>query len=120
MLPILGVIIGILVGMFLPYSLPVGYSIYIAVSILTALDTVFGGSVASLRGVFNFKLFITGFFGNLLIALALTFIGEQLGLPLYYAAIFVFGSRLFSNFAALRGLLIDKYSAKSQTTTKIN
>jgi small basic protein len=52
--------------------------------------------------------------------MALSFIGEQLGLPLYYAALFAFGNRLFNNFGVLRRLLIDKYSGKNKPTTKIN
>ena len=120
MVPILGVIVGLLIGVFIPYSLPAGYSIYVAVGILAALDTVFGGTVASLRGVFDIRLFLTGFFGNIVIAMALSFIGEQLGLPLYYAALFAFGNRLFNNFGVLRRLLIDKYSGKHKPSAKIN
>ena len=46
MIPILGLIIGILIGIFLPYKIPDQYSVYVAVGILAALDTVFGGAVA--------------------------------------------------------------------------
>ena len=120
MIPLLGVIAGLLIGVFIPYSLPAGYSIYVAVGILTALDAVFGGTVASLRGVFDIRLFLSGLLGNLIIAMALSFIGEQLGLPLYYAALFAFGNRLFNNFGVLRRLLIDKYFGKNKPTTKIN
>ena len=120
MIPILGIILGLVIGIIIPFTLPGGYSIYIAVGILAVIDSVLGASVASLRGMFDIKLFLTGFFGNLLIALALSFVGEQLGLPLYYVALFAFGNRLFSNFGVLRRLLIDKYSKKHNPNTKIN
>lgn len=120
MLPILGIIIGLLIGVLLPYSMPAGYSIYVAVGILAALDAIFGGTVASMRGVFELRLFISGMIGNIIIAMALSFIGEQLGIPLYYAALFAFGNRMFNNFGVLRRLLIDKYSKKNRPSTKIN
>ena len=120
MIPILGVIIGLAIGVVLPYNIPAGYSIYVAVGILAALDAVFGGTVASMRGVFELRLFLTGIIGNTIISVILTFVGEQLGIPLYYAALFAFGNRMFNNFGVLRRLLIDKYSKKNRATTKIN
>ena len=119
MIPLLGIIAGLVIGLLIPYDLPAVYSVYIAVGIMASLDAVFGGTVASMRGVFNLKLFLTGLFGNLLLALALTFIGEKLGIPLYYAALFAFGYRIFKNFGAMRRLLIDKYSKKGGSSAKI-
>ena len=120
MVPILGVILGLLIGILVPYSIPAGYSLYVAVGLLAALDAVFGGTVASMRGVFELRLFISGIIGNTLIAMALSFVGEQLGIPLYYAALFAFGNRMFNNFGVLRRLIIDKYSKKNRPSTKIN
>ncbi len=120
MIPILGVIIGVVIGVLVPYSIPSEYAIYVAVGILAALDAVFGGTVASMRGVFELRLFVSGIIGNIIISILLSFIGEQLGIPLYYAALFAFGNRLFSNFGVLRRLIIDKYSKKNRSSTKIN
>jgi len=36
-----------------------------------------------------------------------------LGVPLYYAVIFVFGGRLFQNLAVIRRVTIDKYFIKN-------
>ena len=112
MIPILGLIIGILVGIFVPYSIPAEYATYVAVGILAALDSVFGGGVSSLQGRFELKIFLSGFLGNAFLAVALAFIGDQMGIPLYMAAIFAFGTRLFENFATLRRLLLDRYSRR--------
>lgn len=109
MIPILGLILGILVGIFLPYKIPDQYSMYIAIGILAALDSVFGGAVASLQGRFELRMFVSGFFGNTLLALLLTFIGVKMGLDLYFAPVFAFGVRLFENFASLRRLFFNKY-----------
>ncbi|HOA31477.1 MAG TPA: DUF1290 domain-containing protein, partial [Clostridia bacterium] len=42
------------------------------------------------------------------------YIGDQMGLPLYMAAIFAFGNRLFDNFATIRRLTLDKYTKKGK------
>ena len=109
MLPILGMIIGILIGVFLiPVNIPQQYSTYMAVAILAALDSVFGGVAATMQKKFNMKIFVSGFFGNALLAAALAYIGDQLGIDIYLAAIFAFGNRLFLNFAIIRRYMLNK------------
>jgi small basic protein len=111
MLPILGMIIGILIGVFLvPINIPQQYSIYLAVAILASLDSVFGGMAATMQGKFDMKIFLSGFFGNALLAAALAYIGDQMGLQLYLAAIFAFGNRIFLNFAVIRRYVLNKSS----------
>lgn len=113
MLPIMGLIIGILIGVFLvPYNIPQQYSTYVAVAILAALDSVFGGIAATTQSKFNMKIFLSGFFGNALLAAALAYLGDQLGIQIYLAAIFAFGNRLFLNFAIIRRFVLNKYSKK--------
>ena len=112
MIPILGLIIGLIAGIFLPGEIPAEYSTYVAVGILAMIDSVLGGGVASLQGRFDLKIFISGFIGNAFLAVILAFIGDKMGIPLYMAAIFAFGTRLIENFATIRRLLISKYSKK--------
>lgn len=113
MLPILGLIIGVVVGMFfIPVNIPAQYSNYVAVAILAALDSVFGAIAATLQGKFDMKIFLSGFFGNAALAAILAYIGDQLGIQIYLAAIFAFGNRLFLNFAIIRRLILNKYSKK--------
>jgi small basic protein len=112
MLPILGLIIGIVVGVIIPYNIPVQYSNYVAVAILAALDSVFGGMASTLQKKFDMKVFLSGFFGNALLAAVLAYIGDKLGIPIYLAAVFAFGNRLFLNFAIIRRYLLNKYSKK--------
>lgn len=110
MIPILGLIIGILIGVFLiPVNIPQQYSNYVAVAILAALDSVFGGAAAIVQGKFDMKIFLSGFFGNALLAAGLAYIGDQLGIQIYLAAIFAFGNRLFLNFAIIRRYILNKY-----------
>lgn len=108
----IGVIIGIIVGIILPFTYSVTYSLYISVAILACLDSVFGGIRANLEGNFDLNIFISGFFGNAILAAFLAYMGDRLGVPLYYAAIFTFGGRLFENFAIIRRILIKGRSKK--------
>ena len=113
MVPLLGLIIGILIGVFfIPVNIPQQYSNYVAVAILAALDSVFGGIAANLQGKFDLKIFLSGFFGNALLAAALAYIGDQLGIQIYLAAIFAFGNRLFLNFAIIRRYILNKSTKK--------
>jgi small basic protein len=105
---LIGILIGGVIGFLLPYTYNTSYSLYITIAILACLDSVFGGVRANLEKKFNIKIFISGFFGNALLAAFLAYIGDRLAVPLYYAAIFTFGSRLFDNFAAIRRLLLFK------------
>lgn len=105
---LIGILIGGVIGFLLPYTYNTAYSLYITIAILASLDSVFGGVRANLEQKFNIRVFISGFFGNSLLAAFLAYIGDRLGVPLYYAAIFTFGGRLFDNFAAIRRLLLFK------------
>lgn len=105
---VLGILLGVVVGKYLPITYSVSYSTYMSVAILACLDSVFGGVRAMFEKKFDVKIFMSGFFGNAILAALLAYLGDRLGLPLYYAAIFAFGSRLFQNFAIIRRHMIKK------------
>ena len=94
------VILGIISGLniVIPYS----YSQYIAVAILACLDSVFGAYTANIGKKFSMSIFLSGFFGNSLIAIFLVYLGDKLNLDMYIAPIIVFGGRLLSNFGVVR------------------
>lgn len=108
---IIGLIIGVLLGLYLPWTYPASFSLYVSVAILAALDSVFGALRANMENKFNTDIFISGFFGNAILAAILAYIGDRIGVPLYYAAIFAFGNRLFQNFAFIRRYIIEKFKA---------
>lgn len=108
MIPLIGLIIGVLLGVFLKIDIPSSLTAYIPVAILAALDSVFGGVRAGLENKFDTEIFVSGFFMNVILAAALTYLGDRLGVPIYLAAVVVFGSRLFNNFAIIRRSLIEK------------
>ena len=114
-IPFLGLAIGVLLGFSVHVSIPAEYSSYMSIAILAALDTVFGGIRSSLERHFDSKVFISGFFSNTLLAAFLAFIGVQLGIDLYLAAVFAFGVRLFQNIAVIRRILLGKRKTTAES-----
>ena len=108
---IIGCIAGALIGMNVP-TISYTYSGYLAIAIVAALDSVFGGITSVLKGNFEFKVFITGFFGNAILSILLTWLGVKLNVDIYLAAIVVFVGRMFTNLAIIRRYYIDKWSKK--------
>ena len=113
MIPFLGLICGLIIGLFLPFDIPTEYSVYVAVGVFVALDSLFEALIASKEGRFSIKAFFVSFFGNGVLAALLTFMGEKTGLPLYLAPIFALGVRVFESFATIRRMLVEKYSKKN-------
>ena len=101
-----GCLIGALIGMYAP-MVSYTYSGYLAIAIIAALDSVFGGIVATLKKNFNLTIFVTGFFGNAILAILLTILGQKLNVDIYLAAIIVFVGRMFTNLAIIRRYYID-------------
>ncbi len=114
---LLGIVIGVVIPNIYPYLYIAEYSFYISIAILAALDSLFGAVRANMEEKFDMALFITGFLGNAILAGLLALIGDKLGVPLYYAAIFVFGGRLFTNFAKIRRIMVQKYLKKENKNT---
>lgn len=107
MIAFIGLLIGIVLGLVLEINIPATLSPYISVAILACLDSVFGAVRASLSKSFKADIFISGFFGNALLAAGLAYLGDKLGIPVYIAAVIVFGGRIFDNFAVIRRLIIE-------------
>ena len=107
---LLSALVGVAIGLLVPWKVPDSYSIYMAIAILAALDSIFGGLLAVLRKKFDLKIFIAGFFGNTFLAVGLVFIGIKLDINLEIAAVVVFGTRLFQNFALIRRFLLKKWT----------
>ena len=54
------------------------------------------------------KIFISGFFGNAIIAIAIVALGVRLGVDIYLAAIIVFVQRILVNFSIIRNVILQK------------
>ena len=57
---------------------------------------------------------VSGFFGNSILAACLAYLGDKLGIPMYIAAVIVFGGRIFDNFAIIRRILLDRLKEKDK------
>ena len=108
---LIGCILGAIVGLNAPI-ISYSYSSYLAIAIIAALDSVFGGITGTLKGEFNFKVFISGFFCNSILSMLLTYLGNKLNVDIYLAAIVVFVGRMFINLTIIRKYYIDKWSKK--------
>ena len=108
---IIACILGVAVGLNAPI-ISYTYSSYLAIAIIAALDSVFGGIAGTLKGEFNFKVFISGFFCNSILSMLLTYLGNKLNVDIYLAAIVVFVGRMFLNLTIIRKYYIDKWSKK--------
>ena len=106
---LIGCIIGALIGINAPI-IPYTYTGYLAIAIIAALDSVFGGIASTLKKNFDLKIFVSGFFGNAILSIALTYLGQKLNVDIYLAAIVVFVGRMFNNLSMIRRHYIDKFS----------
>lgn len=104
-------VLGIILGMNLP-TISYSYSGYLAIAIVAALDSVFGGINSLLNKKFDIRIFVSGFFCNAILAMLLTYLGEKLNVDIYLAAVIVFVGRIFTNMSIIRRYYIDKWSKK--------
>ena len=102
LLPLAGLLVGVLLGLVLNVNVGFEFARYSAVAILAALDSVLGAVRAELDGVYDNRIFVSGFVTNAIVAVLLTFIGDRLGLDLYLVALITFGPRIFQNVALIR------------------
>jgi small basic protein len=117
-LPVLGLLVGVILGLLTDIRIPDEYSNYLSIAVLAALDTLFGGIRAHLQNIYDEKVFVSGFFFNILLAASLAFLGVHLGVDLYLAAVFAFGVRLFQNIAVIRRILISNWTNNHEKREK--
>ena len=113
---IFGCIIGALIGINAP-MIPYTYSTFLAIAVVAALDSVFGGITSVLKKNFDLTIFISGFFCNSILSIAFTYLGQKLNIDIYLAALVVFVGRMFTNLTIIRRYYIDLWREKSKNKT---
>ena len=108
---IIACVLGVIVGLNAP-MISYTYSSYLAIAIIAALDSVFGGVASVINKKFDMKIFISGFFGNAILAILLTVLGEKLNIDIYLSAIVVFVGRMFNNLGIIRRYYVEKWTEK--------
>lgn len=104
MIPLIALVVGALLGLLLQPSVPPGLAPYLPVAVVAALDAVFGGVRARLDGTFSERIFLVSFLSNMVLAVFLVYLGDQLsvGSQLSEAVVIILGVRIFQNLAAMR------------------
>ena len=115
---IIGCILGAILGMNAP-MISYTYSTYLAIAVIAALDSVFGGISSVLKKNFDLKIFLSGFFVNSILSILLTVLGQKLNVDIYLATIFVFVSRMFNNLTIIRRYYVEKWSKKLEKLKEI-
>lgn len=105
---ILGILVGVIVGLKTDIYFSPLYAVYLSMLILAIVNTIFKILANTGKKEVNFKTSMIYLMTDVVIALILGFVGEQLGLPLYLAAIFAFGNNIYTNV----NLIINSYIEK--------
>lgn len=115
----IGLIIGIIIGIFAPLTIPIVFARYTAVAILGIFDSIIGAIKADLQGEYRPSIFISGLLFNMFLAVAITYLGDRLGLDLYLAVLVVFTIRIFSNISIIRYVFLTKFLGRRRVEKEI-
>jgi small basic protein len=104
MIAAIGLLIGVVLGLIFTPDVPAGLDPYLPIAVVAAHDAVFGALRAYLEGIFDDKVFVVSFVSNVVIAAAIVYLGDKLGVggQLSTGVIVVLGIRIFSNVAQIR------------------
>ncbi len=104
MIVLLAVVAGVVAGLVLQPTVPLDLQPYLPIAVVAALDALFGGARAWLERIFDDKVFVVSFVGNVLVASLIVYLGDKLGVggELSTSIVVVLGIRIFSNAAAIR------------------
>ena len=107
MIPLIALLIGALIGLLVRPEVPGLIQPYLPVAVVAALDAIFGAVRARLEGTFSERVFLISFLANVVVAVFLVYLGDQLGVgtELSTAVVVVFGFRIFANLAAVRRII---------------
>lgn len=103
-----GLILGILAGLNLNFVYDPNYIVYISLTILAIFNTIINLLHDNKTSELTVPKSVAYLLTDLVYALLLGFVGEQLGLPIYLAAVFAFGNNIYKK---LRNL-VDIYLAR--------
>ena len=104
MIGVLGLAVGVILGILFKPNVPLWMDPYLPISVVAAMDAVFGALRAFLDGVFSDKVFAISFVSNVVIAALIVYLGDKLGVgaQLSTAVVVVLGIRIFANVASIR------------------
>jgi small basic protein len=101
-LPVVGLVVGFILVYVSRYTIPEGLAPYLSLAALAGVDSVCGGIRSGIEGKFDNAIFLTGFTMNTILAGALAYLGDRIGVDLFLAAAVVLGGRMFLNLSLIR------------------
>lgn len=108
LLPFGGLVVGFVVVYLFNVVVPAGFASYLSLASLAGLDAVIGGVRAGIEEKFQTDIFLSGFVVNTLLAMLLAYLGEQIGIELFLAAVVAIGGRIFLNLSLIRRYWLTK------------
>lgn len=106
---LIAMLAGAALGLLIPWNIPATFTPFLAMGLMAACNTLFGGVYAQMKHRFDARAFISGFFFNTILAMLLTYAGTKLGVDFSLAAIVYFGTRIFNNFAKIQHYILQKH-----------
>lgn len=109
--PVAGFVLGLLLTLLIwREGVPFAIADYLSLAVLAGMDSTFGGIRAGLERRFRSDVFLSGFVVNMLLAVALVWTGDKIGVgDLYLAAVVTLGSRIFINLSIIRRHWLEKH-----------
>ena len=107
MIGIIALLIGLFAGLLIQPDIPLWIQPYLPIALIAALDDVVGAGRAALEKRFSDRIFVISFASNTLLAAAMVFLGDQLGIgsQLSTGVLIVLAMRIFVNASAIRRLI---------------
>ena len=117
LLPLAGITVGFLAVYFFNVTVPGGFASYLSLATLAGLDAVIGGVRAGIEEKFKTDIFLSGFAVNTCLAVLLAYLGEQIGVELFLAAVVAIGGRIFLNLSLIRRYWLTKIALAQKETS---
>ena len=112
MLILIGLLLGLLLGLFSNILLPASLVAYLAVFTLVGIEALTASWIAIREGNFIPGKFLIEFGANVLIAVLMTALGNQLKYDFSLIVSFIFAYRIFRNVSFLSRRFYQKLEAK--------
>jgi small basic protein len=115
-LPAVGLVIGFVIVYLFGVEIPQGVAPYLSLAALAGVDSICGGIRAGIEGKFHEDIFLTGFVMNTILAAALAYLGDRIGVDLFLAAVVALGGRVFLNLSLIRRYWLTQAALERQKT----
>ncbi|WP_019229492.1 DUF1290 domain-containing protein [Sedimentibacter sp. B4] len=105
-----GLVLGVVAGLNLNLIYSPEYSVYIAIAVLAILNTIMNMLSENLNGELTPVKSGAFLASDVVFGLLLAYVGEQLGLPVYLAAVFAFGNNIYKKLRIMIDFWLEKYN----------